>query len=696
MMRSMFSGVSGLKGHQTRMDVIGNNIANVNTTGFKASRVTFADMISQNLSGASSPTGNIGGVNPKQVGLGMSVASTDLIYTNGSVQQTGKNTDVAISRGDGLFVVKRGNQQFYTRNGAFGFDAEGNLTIPSTGLYVQGYMANNGVLNVAGDNTTKIQIPAGKSMEATTTATASYTKNLNASTPGYEVANVLVRYADGTSGTVQNYAPTGVGKLVLTTSTGKKIRLGSNAAVQSVGSTPTGTAANPLYSSTISSVTAKTGGTVDLKLNVDTNNPSSPVGIYNVFTPPATPTPKTLPLTLSGVTSGTYTYEGKYNISGTVDKVSSVGPGSSDVYLTLKEDNNITPGMKVVIRVPNPTSFTYAQGDTYTGQLKIAGLTANAGATITTADGNSAELGAPYTPIPLPITSSTQLYEHLGTAGDGTITSITREATYEYGGKTVSSVVLNTKSGNSIDGLVGKSYARGDTFYPSVTTTVTVYDSLGAKHSVPVVYTKTANNKWQLSLGSGGDTFNITEADGTVTTVALTKTDLNFDSAGSYVSGSASLNLTYTNGAAPQQVAMNLAAITQFSGTTTIAATSDGNAAGTLASVDIDSSGVITGTYTNGVRQKEAQIAMAQFNNPSGLTKMGGNLYQESNNSGTRTISGAADIGTELTTSALEMSNVDIADQFSDMIITQRGFQSNSKIITVSDEMLETLINMKR
>jgi len=106
--------------------------------------------------------------------------------------------------------------------------------------------------------------------------------------------------------------------------------------------------------------------------------------------------------------------------------------------------------------------------------------------------------------------------------------------------------------------------------------------------------------------------------------------------------------------------------------------------------------GVITGTYTNGVRQKEAQIAMAQFNNPSGLTKMGGNLYQESNNSGTRTISGASDIGTELTTSALEMSNVDIADQFSDMIITQRGFQSNSKIITVSDEMLETLINMKR
>ena len=680
MMRSMFSGVSGLKGHQTRMDVIGNNIANVNTTGFKASRVTFADMISQNLSGASSPTGNIGGVNPKQVGLGMNVASTDLIYTNGSVQQTGKNTDVAISRGDGLFVVKRGNQQFYTRNGAFGFDAEGNLTIPSTGLYVQGYMANNGVLNVAGDNTTKIQIPAGKSMEATTTATASYTKNLNASTPGYEVANVLVRYADGTSATVNSYTANEVGKLVLTMENGKKIYLSSTAPAQTVGSAPTGA----LYSSTISNVTASATGHVDAKLEMDTNNPSSPKEINGSATTVINRTGAT------SLTSGTYAFGDVFNISGKITNVVSSPP--SDVTLTLDANNTITPGTPVTIKVPNPTSFTYAVGDTYTGQLKVTSLTPQAGATVTTADGNSATLASALPAI----TSASATYTHTGSAADGTIKSITRESTYQHSGKKVSGVVLNTKSGSSIDGLVGKSYARNDTFYPSVTTTITVYDSLGAKHSVPVVYTKTANNKWQLSLGSGGDTFNITEADGTVTTVSLTKTDLNFDSAGAYVSGSASLNLTYTNGAAPQQVAMNLAAITQFSGTTTIAATSDGNAAGTLASVDIDSSGVITGTYTNGVRQKEAQIAMAQFNNPSGLTKMGGNLYQESNNSGTRTISGAADIGTELTTSALEMSNVDIADQFSDMIITQRGFQSNSKIITVSDEMLETLINMKR
>ena len=683
MIRSMYSAVSGLKGHQTRMDVVGNNIANVNTTGFKASRVTFADMISQNLSGASSPTGTIGGVNPKQIGLGMSVAATDLLYTNGSVQQTGKNTDVAISRGDGLFIVSRGEQKYYTRNGAFSFDAEGNLTLPSTGLYVQGYMANNGVISIAGDNTTKIRIPAGKSMEATTTASATYTKNLNATTPGYEVANVLVRYADGTSATTNTYNPQEKGKLVLTTDKGKKIYLGSSAAVQNLGSAPTGTATNPLYESEITNITASTTGTVDLKLKIDPANPSSPLQINGATTP----------ITLTGLTSGTYKFGDVFNISGTIDAVAVTSP--TDVTLTLNAtDNNITPGTAVTVTVPRPTSFTYSIGDKYTGQMQIDEIKAAAEAVVTTADGNRAEL--PAAAAPLTVTSATQKYKHLGSAADGNITSVTRESTYEYGGRTVSSVVLNTKSGTSIDGLVGTNYAQNDTFYPSVTTTIAVYDSLGAKHSVPVVFTKASNNKWTLSLGSGGDSFSIHESDGTTTTIALTKTDLKFDTSGSYISGSAGLSLSYENGAAPQQVALNLAAITQYSGTSTIAADSDGNAAGTLSNVDIDSQGVITGTYTNGVRQKEAQIAMAQFNNPSGLTKLGGNLYQESNNTGTRTISGAADIGTELTTSALEMANVDLADQFSDMIITQRGFQSNSKIITVSDEMLETLINMKR
>ena len=118
MMRSLFSGVAGLKSHQTRMDVIGNNIANVNTVGFKSNRVTFADTLYQTNSGASAPTDNKGGTNPKQIGLGTGVASIDTIFTDGSVQSTGKNTDLCLS-GSGLFIVKDASGTYYTRDGAF-------------------------------------------------------------------------------------------------------------------------------------------------------------------------------------------------------------------------------------------------------------------------------------------------------------------------------------------------------------------------------------------------------------------------------------------------------------------------------------------------------------------------------------------------------------------------------------------------
>ena len=136
--------------------------------------------------------------------------------------------------------------------------------------------------------------------------------------------------------------------------------------------------------------------------------------------------------------------------------------------------------------------------------------------------------------------------------------------------------------------------------------------------------------------------------------------------------------------------------MTQYTGNNSAYPTTDGNAYGILQSITIDTSGVIQGTYTNGVIQDEAQIAVAQFVNFSGLQKIGNSTYQESNNSGAANVSTVDALGVSITPSALEMSNVDLANEFADMIVTQRGFQSNSKIMTVGDEMLETLINMKR
>lgn len=411
MMRSLFSGVSGLKSHQTRMDTIGNNIANVNTTGFKSSRTTFADTLSQTLTGASAPTGNLGGTNPKQIGLGTGVASIDLLFTDGSVQSTGKNTDLCLS-GNGLFVVKRGEETFYTRDGAFEFDSEGNYVLPGSGLFVQGWTTRDADGNIATNaEPTNIKIQAGSSMAAQQTSKATYTGNLN---------------ADTTSGT-------------------------------------------------------------------------------------------------------------------------------------------------------------------------------------------------------------------------------------------------------------------------AITTTMTAYDSQGFKYSVPLLFTKTANNTWQLSVANGGN------IDHGGTAAFATTPTLTFDANGKYASGTGTVDLTITTGAtASQTVTLDLKALTQYANESTIHAETDGHSSGTLSSVSIDSSGVITGVYTNGVRQAEAQVAVAQFSNASGLTKTGNSLYQESNNSGSANIKKASALGCTITPSALEMSNVDIANEFSDMIITQRGFQSNSKIITVGDEMLETMINMKR
>ncbi|MCH5290922.1 MAG: flagellar hook protein FlgE [Treponema sp.] len=185
MMRSLYAGVSGLQNHQTRMDVIGNNIANVNTYGFKKGRVDFQDMISQQLSGAARPTEELGGVNPKEVGLGMSVAAIDTIFTQGNLQSTGVGTDIAI-QGNGFFVLKNGDETFYTRAGVFGVDSNGTLVNPGNGLRVQGWMAEtlNGQTVVQTSATpTDLVIPIGQKDPPKATENVHYFCNLNKNTP---------------------------------------------------------------------------------------------------------------------------------------------------------------------------------------------------------------------------------------------------------------------------------------------------------------------------------------------------------------------------------------------------------------------------------------------------------------------------------------------------------------------------------
>ena len=198
MIRSLYTGEAGIKTHQTRMDVIGNNVANVNTTGFKSGRGTFDDILSQTLKGATASNGTLGSTNPTQIGLGVKLSAVDMMFRNGSIQSTGKNTDLALS-GDGLFALKDATRTYYTRNGDFGFDEAGNYVQNGTGLFVQGWMATNGVVTPGGA-TTNINVQMGKVMPAKVTTEEYYHANLDASTPIGKTVDVSMNEygADGT------------------------------------------------------------------------------------------------------------------------------------------------------------------------------------------------------------------------------------------------------------------------------------------------------------------------------------------------------------------------------------------------------------------------------------------------------------------------------------------------------------------
>ncbi|MFN3134933.1 MAG: flagellar hook-basal body complex protein, partial [Candidatus Kryptonium sp.] len=187
-LRSLFSGVSGLRSHQIMMDVIGNNISNINTIGFKSARVSFSETFAQMLRGATQPSAESGGTNPLQVGLGVNVSAIDTIFTQGNLETTGQVTDLAI-QGNGFFIVKKGGRNYFTRAGAFRFDANGFLVDSATGAIVQGKMADPSGVVPPGAKLEDIKIPFGQKSPAKATSLIKLTGNLNAG--GIPKGNIL-------------------------------------------------------------------------------------------------------------------------------------------------------------------------------------------------------------------------------------------------------------------------------------------------------------------------------------------------------------------------------------------------------------------------------------------------------------------------------------------------------------------------
>ena len=616
MMRSLFSGVSGIKVHQTRMDVVGNNIANINTIGFKGSRTTFSDMFSQMQANASAPTDTRGGVNPRQIGLGVNVESIDLMFSDASPTTTGKNTDLALA-GNGLFVLKEGNEFYYTRNGSFLFDEGGHYVMAGTGLRVQGWNATSeGVLNTNGAST-DIVVPVGKTMEASETTEINYSGNLDKESRLIK----SITYTAATNGDADET---------------KVVTRDDDDVITSVNVDGKNVVA--------ATITYKDGTTSTVTS-----------GYYEVG--------KSVPITTLATIYDSL--GGKHEVTLLIDK----DPDSTAGNATPTDDDAVATGKTVY-------SYTDENGNEQTVAL------ANNDPALT---GNDTD-GYTYS----------KTYK-LTRTNNGTEENPNYVYTTETGRVLTEEEAANVQ-GNETDGFTyteGYTATRtGDPFYDN---RWRVYISPGVGEKGPAD-TENFQNRYERSETNGNAELDGSKTIGTMNMISY----LYFNDRGNFVSNGTTENASVTfeysegNGAASNQAVMDFTGLTQYANSTTSFPTTNGNTAGVLQSISIDSSGIISGSYTNGLIGNEAQVAVAQFTNSSGLSKVGTTIYQQSNNSGAANIRTIADFGMTVTSSALEMSNVDLATEFAEMIVTQRGFQANSKITTVSDEMLETLIGMKR
>jgi flagellar hook protein FlgE len=238
----------------------------------------------------------------------------------------------------------------------------------------------------------------------------------------------------------------------------------------------------------------------------------------------------------------------------------------------------------------------------------------------------------------------------------------------------------------------------------TVQKSITMYDSQGNPHALNYTFTKTGADTWDMSVLNGTTPVVFTDSSGNPLGGSPTTQTIQFDSSGTMTSPSSPAGLYFDPGMGaswPGPVDVDLSGVTQYSGDSTVQAktpvTGGGAAMGTLQSFSLGDDGMITGVYSNGQRQKIGQLALATFANPAGLTKAGNSSYRVGDNSGDPQVGTAGSGGRgSLTAGALEMSNVDLSQEFTGLIIAQRGFQANSKVITTSDQILQDLVQMKQ
>ncbi|MFH1139693.1 MAG: flagellar hook protein FlgE [Pseudomonadota bacterium] len=588
---AMFAAITGLSAMGNAMSVISNNIANVNTIGFKGSRSNFQDLLSQSVT-MSTGSG--------QVGRGVTLGAVTQIFSQGAFQNSAQDTDCAIA-GEGYFVVrdKVTSEEFYTRAGNFMFDKEGRLVNPS-GNVLQGW-----------------QLDAEGNRIGTPTDVTMYQFN---APPKTTTQAEFVCNLDSTSESRTNGVPL------------SQVWDGANVEKPIRGEAYT-------YQTSIK-VYDDLGNGHDLAVYFDPDDAVANKWDYMVC---CDPTEDKRALTADTQFAGllmrgtvTFDPEGGETYSG-----GSIREITAD-SLTGNNANNIGP--ITVASKPADVGIAVTTGANYNGnQNKTFQVT-----TTTTGD---IKYGPPYPVI--------HWDDGFGASGDVTLD----------------------------DGF--GTYAINE----GVEITLTDLNAGGGT---------------DYQFDSGVDAFNVPATANWTSARPNTDGYFNFDASflqdpdtGASIMQNLEINLGAKNtawGTPTSEWVLDTESTTQYAApSTTLFQTQDGFASGYLQSVSIDPDGILTGSYSNGRVQPVFQIGLALFRNQWGLDKIGNNLYSETRLSGNPTTNppGTGGVGT-LTANALEQSNVDLADEFVDMIIQQRGFQANSKVITTTDSMMAELINMKR
>ena len=573
MNRSLYSGVSGLKAHQTRMDVIGNNISNVNTYGFKASRVTFSDVYYQTISAGSAGSSTSGGTNSSSIGYGTQVSSIDLLMGQSSFTMTDSTMDLAVD-GEGFFQVQDADgNKYYTRAGALTFDSAGNL-VDSQGNFVLG-ISGNPLGKSAGSNLIQLSLPS------VTPSTSSVSTTVND-----------VKYTISTS----NYTSDGNISMQIVQGTGMTDGVKATAQVGTSGIVVT-LNANETFSS-LDDLNTAINSAIETYMQSTTGS-SHPAGKFTISMDPADAWPT------GGLTG---------------EEICS-------------------------------TDFTLQSGE------------ATSWPSATIAGGFS----------PTGTTGST-----FGSAFSTSTTTNPLEAfTVDYDATTKVMTVTMTIDGEEYTGTIDSTKTESGTMKLTNGTSSTDY----------IVVNRPSFSSLVSAAASAGTTSNIVDTNGDLITSGKGTWDA-LATAGITTPE----DTTFTAAAPSNALGLSGSKMVLTGGT-------EGGAQGieSLTGVAVSSDGTIIATHAELGDIVVGQINLVTFANPEGLVQSSGTYFTTSANSGEMSYCEPGTSGSgSLVSGSLELSNVDLSKEFSDMITTQRGYQACSRLITVSDEMLEELVNLKR